>query len=72
VDGGAVVFVEWGDVIDPLLPEDHLDVAISIPADEEGRALRLSSSNGVWGARWPVLATALARFGHGSEAGTAS
>jgi tRNA threonylcarbamoyladenosine biosynthesis protein TsaE len=71
VDGGAVVFVEWGDAIDPLLPEDHLDVAISIPSDEEGRALRLSSPNGAWAARWPALASALARFVPGSEAGAA-
>jgi tRNA threonylcarbamoyladenosine biosynthesis protein TsaE len=63
VDGGAVVFVEWGDAIDALLPIDHLEVAISIPPDEEGRTLRMSSPNGVWAARWSALASALAAFG---------
>lgn len=45
VDEGAVVVIEWGDAVLPLLPADHLDIRITFapldlgandPADAEG------------------------------------
>jgi len=69
VDGGAVVFVEWGDAIEALLPLDHLDVRIAIPDDDEGRTLRMAAAGESWTARWPALAAALAPWAAaGSEA----
>jgi len=33
----AVLFIEWGDAVDPLLPRDRLEVEIHGQADEERR-----------------------------------
>jgi tRNA threonylcarbamoyladenosine biosynthesis protein TsaE len=39
VDEGAVVVVEWGDAVLPLLPADHLDVRITFaPLDDDTAA----------------------------------
>jgi tRNA threonylcarbamoyladenosine biosynthesis protein TsaE len=70
VDGGALVFVEWGDAIETLLPLDHLDVRIAIPDDDEGRSLRLAAVGESWSSRWPDLAAALSPWaGARTEAG---
>ncbi len=42
VDEGAVVVIEWGDVVAPVLPDDLLEIRISFPpgldgADDERR-----------------------------------
>jgi len=57
VDGGAVVFVEWGDAIDILLPAEHLQVSLRLPEDEaaDGRTLRLEGSGRTWRERWERL-----------------
>jgi len=36
VDEGAVVVIEWGDAVLPLLPADHLDIRITFPPVAEG------------------------------------
>jgi tRNA threonylcarbamoyladenosine biosynthesis protein TsaE len=60
LEGEAVVFVEWGDAIEALLPQDHLDVEIDIPNGEEGRAITVGAAGGAWTRRWPLVAAALA------------
>ena len=57
VDGAAVVFVEWGDAIDVLLPAEHLQVSLRLPEDEatDGRTLRLEGSGPTWRERWERL-----------------
>jgi len=70
VDGGAVVFVEWGDAIEALLPLDHLDVRIAIPDGDEGRTLGVAAAGESWSPRWADLSAALAPWaGARSEAG---
>lgn len=52
VDGDRVVFIEWGDAIDAMLPEDHLQIELSVPGDGTERSLEVT-----WfGARWAVRA----------------
>jgi tRNA threonylcarbamoyladenosine biosynthesis protein TsaE len=70
VDAGAVVFVEWGDAIEALLPLDHLDVRIAIPDGDEGRTLGVAAAGESWSPRWADLSAALAPWaGARSEAG---
>jgi tRNA threonylcarbamoyladenosine biosynthesis protein TsaE len=54
LDPGGVVFVEWGDAIDALLPEGHLTVELSAE-DDESRRLRITASGPVWASRWERL-----------------
>ncbi|GGI05905.1 tRNA (adenosine(37)-N6)-threonylcarbamoyltransferase complex ATPase subunit type 1 TsaE [Egicoccus halophilus] len=60
----AVTFVEWGDAVTPLLPDDRLEVELSlaggsdpaVDAVEGDRLVRLTAV----GARWPSRLDALA------------
>jgi tRNA threonylcarbamoyladenosine biosynthesis protein TsaE len=78
VDEGAVVVIEWGDAVLPMLPADHLDVRITFapladadaddagpPSDDE-RRWELAPVGGRWAARLPSLRTALAAWEDGS------
>jgi len=40
IDAGGVVFIEWGDAIEGLLPEDHLQLDLSIAPDSETREIK--------------------------------
>ena len=51
VDQGAVVFVEWGDAIDVLLPDDHLQVELTMPGEGDSRRLEITWSGKSWGDR---------------------
>ncbi len=55
LDGTAVVFVEWGDAVEGLLPEDHLEVELTLPDDTDRRLLALTGRGPTWGSRWPRL-----------------
>jgi tRNA threonylcarbamoyladenosine biosynthesis protein TsaE len=56
VDGSAVVFVEWGDVIQGLLPESWLAVDISLDDhDESRRAVRMTGTGPSWKGRWELV-----------------
>jgi tRNA threonylcarbamoyladenosine biosynthesis protein TsaE len=59
LDPGSVIFVEWGDAIEPLLPDEHLRVELRA---EQGDARRLSfAGRGVrWAGRWERLEGLLA------------
>ena len=53
IDGSNVVFVEWGDVIEGLLPESWLAVDLSLDdRDESRRAVRLTGTGPSWRGRW--------------------
>jgi tRNA threonylcarbamoyladenosine biosynthesis protein TsaE len=67
LEGDAVVFVEWGDAIDALLPDDRLDVEIDIPGEAAGRTIRIGPAGEAWVARWPSLLAALARWLVGTD-----
>jgi tRNA threonylcarbamoyladenosine biosynthesis protein TsaE len=53
LDPSGVVFVEWGDAIDALLPDDHLRVEIT--ADDETRRLSFAGRGKRWAGRWERL-----------------
>lgn len=59
LDPSAVLFVEWGDAIEALLPESFLQVRLLAPADGDVRRLQLTG-RGAWRARWERLEAALA------------
>lgn len=62
VDRRAIVFVEWGDAIDALLPPERLQVELTLPADGEERRLSLTWYGRAWAARIEPLALALQRW----------
>jgi tRNA threonylcarbamoyladenosine biosynthesis protein TsaE len=56
LDGSAVVFVEWGDVIQGLLPESWLAVDLLLDErDDTRRSVRLRGTGPTWTARWEVV-----------------
>jgi tRNA threonylcarbamoyladenosine biosynthesis protein TsaE len=59
LDEGAVVFIEWGDAIDPLLPPEHLQIELTLPAEGDQRQLELTWHGPSWGDRIERLAEAL-------------
>jgi tRNA threonylcarbamoyladenosine biosynthesis protein TsaE len=53
LDPSGVVFVEWGDAIDALLPDDHLRVEIT--TGDEARRLSFAGRGSRWAGRWERL-----------------
>jgi tRNA threonylcarbamoyladenosine biosynthesis protein TsaE len=52
----GVLFVEWGDAVEALLPDDRLEVELTMPdVDSEDRALRITGSGPSWAGRWERL-----------------
>jgi tRNA threonylcarbamoyladenosine biosynthesis protein TsaE len=62
IDAEGVVFIEWGDAIEGLLPEDHLQVELSIDEDGESRRIAVTGSGRTWGTRWGEIELALGTF----------
>ena len=62
VDRRAIVFVEWGDAIDALLPPEHLQVELTLPADGQERRLSVTWYGRSWAARIEPLALTLERW----------
>jgi tRNA threonylcarbamoyladenosine biosynthesis protein TsaE len=58
VGEGGVVLIEWGDAIETLLPEDHLQVELTLAPDGQARRIDLSGSGSSWAVRWDRLAQA--------------
>ncbi len=59
LDEGAVVFVEWGDAIEALLPQSHLQVELTLSGDGEAddavRRIELAGEGESWALRWERL-----------------
>ena len=56
LDGSAVVFVEWGDVIERLLPESWLAVHLTLDRDDDARRTVLLTGTGPsWQERWELV-----------------
>jgi tRNA threonylcarbamoyladenosine biosynthesis protein TsaE len=53
LDPSGVVFVEWGDAIDALLPDDHL--RIEITTGDDARWLSFAGRGTRWAGRWERL-----------------
>jgi tRNA threonylcarbamoyladenosine biosynthesis protein TsaE len=62
VDRRAIVFIEWGDAIDALLPPEHLQVELTLPADGQERRLSVAWYGRSWAARVDPLAAVLERW----------
>jgi tRNA threonylcarbamoyladenosine biosynthesis protein TsaE len=62
-DDQGVLFVEWGDAVEGLLPPDHLSVELTVPGEGEARALVVTGAGVTWAARWGQLQEALERWG---------
>jgi tRNA threonylcarbamoyladenosine biosynthesis protein TsaE len=60
IDDGRVTIVEWGDLIAPALPADHLVVRIDPGAADSERVLELSFHGARWLGRRAVIEQALA------------
>ncbi len=58
LDGGGVVFVEWGDVIDGLFPGSYLRVDLTI-GDADARTITVTGVGPAWAPRWERLERAL-------------
>jgi tRNA threonylcarbamoyladenosine biosynthesis protein TsaE len=63
LDPSGVVFIEWGDAIEALLPDSFLEVRLSAPEDGDVRRLQLTDRGG-WRSRWERLEAALAPWRH--------
>ena len=62
VDREAIVFVEWGDAIDVLLPPEHLQVELTLPGDGLERRIAVTWYGRSWAARIEPLAAVLERW----------
>jgi tRNA threonylcarbamoyladenosine biosynthesis protein TsaE len=60
IDQRAVVFVEWGDAIDVLMPESWIHVDLSMAGDGDERRILLAPRGPAWAARSSRLAEATA------------
>jgi tRNA threonylcarbamoyladenosine biosynthesis protein TsaE len=63
-DGQDVLLVEWGDVVQDLLPADRLRVELLTEGDQseddqESRSILVSASGSSWAERWGALAGAV-------------
>lgn len=63
LDGDGVLVVEWGDVVEGLLPPEHLLVELTAPGPGELRRLELVGIGASWAARWERLEQALEPWG---------
>jgi len=60
LDRGAVVFIEWGDVIEALLAESYLEVELSLRDDgEDRRRIAVTGRGTAWAERWDRLSERL-------------
>jgi tRNA threonylcarbamoyladenosine biosynthesis protein TsaE len=59
LDPSGVVFIEWGDAIDALLPDDHLRAELTVD-DDEARRVSFTGRGSRWMGRWERLEGLLA------------
>jgi tRNA threonylcarbamoyladenosine biosynthesis protein TsaE len=59
LDEGAVMLIEWGDTITPVLPADFLEVRITLGDGDDDRTFAFSHAGARWAARQRALETAL-------------
>lgn len=59
LDLGGIVFIEWGDAIEALLPEAYLQIELTIPGEESRRRVAISARGLGWARRWDRLGEAV-------------
>ncbi len=57
LDPRGVIFIEWGDAVEALLPRSYLEVEIAIV--DERRSVVVSGRGPVWTGRWERVEAAL-------------
>ena len=62
VDDRGVTLIEWGDVIAPTLPPEHLEVRLAYGAGSDDRMVRMAAAGRSWGARADALRRLLGRW----------
>ena len=60
LDLGGIVFIEWGDAIEALLPEAYLQIELTIPGEDSRRRLEIAARGLSWAGRWDRIAEAAA------------
>ena len=56
LDPTGVMFIEWGDAIEAILPESHLRVELrTVDEDDDRREIRMSGRGPSWALRWERL-----------------
>lgn len=72
LDDDAVVLIEWGDTIAPVLPHDYLEVRLDYGDSAEVRTIEFSPTGQRWGARMRAIETVIANAGQAGpgEAGS--
>lgn len=61
LDERAVVFVEWGNAIDALLPDSYLEIALHITSEDD-RRIDITGRGPVWAERWGALEERLGQW----------
>lgn len=69
LDEQAVMLVEWGDAVLPVLGDQYLEVRIGFGEGDDDRTLELSCKGGAWQARHRAVAEALGRWAPSPGAG---
>lgn len=64
VDGAAVAVIEWGDLAEPVLPADFLEIRITFDelAGDDGRAFAFRAVGATWANRSAALQRAVERW----------
>ena len=57
--GEGILLVEWGDVIEELLPADRLRIELTVADETDDRRIAVSAEGWSWADRWPDLEAAL-------------
>lgn len=68
LDPSGVMFIEWGDAIDALLPDEHLRVELR-SGEDDARRLSFSARGPRWAGRWERLEGILGDWGAATEGG---
>lgn len=64
LDGPGVTLVEWGDVVEPALPADYLEVRLTFCSDDDldARDVRLRTVGPSWAGRQAAVRRAVAQW----------
>ena len=59
LDLGGIVFIEWGDAIEALLPEAYLQIELTIPGEDSRRRVEIAGRGMPWARRWDTFVEAV-------------
>lgn len=59
LDPTGVVFVEWGDAVEAMLPDSHLRIELIAAEETDTRRVHVSARGPLWAARWERLENVL-------------